>query len=105
MSFDTSIPLVVFLAVSTALLLVFTLAGGRKNRLEERIDELSGRAVEDDGDQSSMAHLALTTLPRVGSALVPSDDEERTLLKTRLIHAGMYNRQAMFVFLGVKLLL
>jgi tight adherence protein C len=41
----------------------------------------------------------------MGTALVPTDDEERTLLKTRLIHAGLYSRQAMAVFLGVKLLL
>ena len=43
-----------------------------------------------------------TTLPRIGTALVPTDEEERTLLKTRLIHAGLYSRQAMAVFLGVK---
>ena len=42
-----------------------------------------------------MAQLALTTLPRMGTALVPTDEEERTLLKTRLIHAGLYSRQAM----------
>ena len=44
-------------------------------------------------------------LPRVGSVLVPGKEEERTRLQTRLIHAGLYGRQAMGVFLGVKLLL
>jgi tight adherence protein C len=47
----------------------------------------------------------MTTLPRVGTALVPTNDAERTLLNTRLIHAGLYSRQAMAIFLGVKVLL
>ena len=47
----------------------------------------------------------MTALPRMGTALVPTDEDERTLLKTRLIHAGLYGRQAMAIFLGVKLLL
>ena len=41
----------------------------------------------------------------MGTVLVPNDEEERTQLQTRLIHAGLYGRQAMAVFLGVKLLL
>jgi tight adherence protein C len=105
MNVDASIMLVAFLAVSTAILLVFTLVGGGRTRVDQRLDELTGKAVTPDSDQLSMAQLALTTLPRVGSALVPSDDAERTLLKTRLIHAGLYSRQAMVIFLGVKLLL
>ena len=42
-----------------------------------------------------MAQLARTTLPRLGTPLVPTDEDERTLLQTRLIHAGLYGRQAM----------
>ena len=37
--------------------------------------------------------------------LVPTDEEERTLLQARLIHAGLYGRQAMVIYLGVKILL
>jgi tight adherence protein C len=101
---DTTIPLIVFLVASTAVLLVFTLAGGGRARLDDRLDDLAGRASA-GADPSSMAQLAMTTLPRVGTALVPSGDEERTLLKTRPIHAGLYSKQAMAVFLGAKLLL
>jgi tight adherence protein C len=99
-----TIAVVVFLATSSAVLLVFTLAGGRAARLDARLEELSGR-VSSLGDSSPITQFALTTLPRMGTALVPSDGEERTILKTRLIHAGLYDRQAMVVFLGVKLLL
>ena len=42
-----------------------------------------------------MAQFARTALPKMGTALVPTDEEERTLLQTRLIHAGLYGRQAM----------
>jgi tight adherence protein C len=41
----------------------------------------------------------------MGAALVPSKEEERTRLQTRLVQAGLYHRQAMYVFLGVKFLL
>jgi tight adherence protein C len=99
-----TIALIVFLTTSSTVLLVFTLAGGRGTRLDARLDELSGR-VPSLSDSSPITQFAMTTLPRMGTALVPSDGEERTLLKTRLIHAGLYERQAMVVFLGVKLLL
>ena len=41
----------------------------------------------------------------MGTPFIPTDEEERTKLQTRLIHAGLYRRQAMVVFLGVKTLL
>jgi tight adherence protein C len=104
MTSEVTIALVVFLTTSSAVLLVFTLAGGRRARLDARLDELAGR-LPSYSDQSPITQFAMSTLPMVGTALVPSDGEERTLLKTRLIHAGLYDRQAMVVFLGVKLLL
>jgi tight adherence protein C len=52
-----------------------------------------------------MAQFTQSTLPRMGAPLIPTEEEERTLLQTRLIHAGHYGRQAMAIFLGVKLLL
>jgi tight adherence protein C len=39
----------------------------------------------------------------MGATLIPTEEGERTLLQTRLIHAGYYGRQAMAFFLGVKL--
>jgi len=41
----------------------------------------------------------------MGTPFIPTDEEERTKLQTRLIHSGLYRRQAMVVFLGVKALL
>ena len=36
---------------------------------------------------------------------MPTDEKERTRLQARLVQAGLYNRQAMVIFLGVKMLL
>src|SRR5947209_5368475 len=93
------VPLVGSLAV-----LVFLLAGDRKTRLEARLDDMvSGGTAEPEID--SVAQLARSALPKMGAPLVPKDEESRTRLQTRLMHAGLYRRQAMVVYLGVKMLL
>jgi tight adherence protein C len=104
MNSSGSISLVVFLMVSSLMLLVATLVGGRKTRLDARLKDLSssdGPALDPD----AMEQLARSALPRLGARLVPNDEEERTLLQGRLIHAGLYGRQAMALFMGVKILL
>ena len=104
MTSEGMITLVAFLMASSGVLLVFTLVSGRNSRLDARLDGLAGRG-DSHPEPDAMAAFARTALPRMGTALVPTDEEERTLLKTRLIHAGLYGRQAMPIFLGVKLLL
>ena len=95
---------VAFLMASTSVLLVALLVGSRRGRLDSRLRGLSGKPGSRD-DPDALAHLAQTTLPRMGQALMPADDEKRTRLQARLTHAGLYGRQAMAVFLGVKLVL
>ena len=93
-----------FVMVSSLVLLVSLLVGGRRTRLSTRLRELSeqgGPAM----DTITLGKIASTTLPRMGTPFIPTDEEERTKLQTRLIHAGLYRRQAMVVFLGVKALL
>ena len=90
-----------FVMVSSLVLLVSLLVGGRRTRLSERLRDLSGQ----EGlatDTITLGKIASTTLPMMGTPFIPSDEEERTKLQTRLIHAGQYHRQAMVVFLGVK---
>ncbi len=103
MTSEGMITLVAFLMASSGVLLVFTLVSGRNSRLNTRLDNLMGRG-DAESEPDSMASFARTALPRMGATLVPTDEEERTLLKSRLIHAGLYGRQAMPIFLGVKLL-
>ena len=99
-----SIALMVFLTVSSLMLLVATLMGGHRTRLDVRLQDLSGTGGPAP-DQETMEQLARTALPKIGARLVPSDEEERTFLQARLVHAGLYGRQAMSVYLGMKLLL
>jgi tight adherence protein C len=99
-----SIALVVFLTVSSLVLLVATLMGGRRTRLDVRLQDLSGTGGPVP-DQETMGQMARSALPKLGARLVPNNEEERTLLQARLIHAGLYDRQAMVIYLGVKVLL
>jgi tight adherence protein C len=120
---ETMMMLVAFLAVSSGILLVFTMVGSRRTRLDDRLEGLDDRGgagagpggaprgLPGDPDNSGPSHrpaanaFTQTTLPRLGTALMPTDEGEKTRLGTQLVHAGFYGRQAMAIFLGVKLIL
>jgi tight adherence protein C len=101
---SSPVAIAAFLMASSLVFLVFLLLGDRQTRLKGRLRDLSGQggpALE----TLTLGKVASSALPRMGAPFVPSDEEERTKLQTRLIHAGLYRRQAMVVFLGVKTLL
>jgi tight adherence protein C len=107
MPVNQSVTLAAFLMASSFVILVSLLVGARKGRLEARLRDLTG---EDQGGSAApieptFTRIAQTALPKMGTPFVPGDEEERTKLQARLIHAGFYSRQAMVVFLGVKVLL
>jgi tight adherence protein C len=96
--------LAAFIMASSFTLLVFLLVGSGKNPLANRLKDLADR--EGTGQPARpVGSLAQSALPRMGTPLVPKNEEERTRLQTRLIHAGYYGREAMPVFFGVKVLL
>jgi tight adherence protein C len=99
-----TILLVASLAAGSLLLLVFLVMGERKDRLDVRLNELAGRGGA-DAAPDGMAELARSALPKMGIPLLPKEGAERTRLQARLMHAGLYSRQAMVVFLGVKMIL
>ena len=90
--------------VSSLVLLVSLLVGGRRTRLNARLRDLAGQGGLAT-DTIILGKIASTTLPKMGTPFIPTDEEERTKLQTRLIHAGLYRQEAMLVFLGVKALL
>jgi tight adherence protein C len=104
MAVNSTVTWAVFLAVSTLVLLVFVLFSNRKGRLSARLQEFSGKS-EAQTAQEAVSQFTKSALPKMGKHLVPTDDEKRTLLQARLVHAGLYGRQAMVVYLGVKMLL
>jgi tight adherence protein C len=103
MEISSTLVWAVFLAVSSLVLLAFLLVSGRKSRMDSRLEELAGR--DGGAEQESVAQVARSALPKLGTPFIPKREEDRTLLQTRLIHAGLYGRQALAVFLGVKVLL
>ena len=101
-----SLPLMVaaFLMVTSLVFLVSMVLGNRHGRLNTRLSSLSGKGGL-PAETVTLKKFGSTALPKVGAPFVPSDEEDRTNLQTRLIRAGLYRRQAMVVFLGAKALL
>ena len=93
----------VTMAVSLTMLggLFFT---GRGKKLEARIDSLSSKDKVEEKPET-VRQMARQALPKMGKIIVPEDEAERTKLRARLVHAGLYHRQALYIFLGVKLFL
>jgi tight adherence protein C len=101
---SVTLALVTFLMVSSLTVLISMLVSGGRSRVDTRLDDLLGR-VDSPPETETMGRLALTTLPKMAKPLLPENEEQRSLLKSRLIHAGFYGPQAMPVFLGMKMLL
>jgi tight adherence protein C len=98
------LPWLTFAMVSSLALIVALLWTGRRGRLDARLTELSGKSGSLP-EIDSVAELARQALPHVGAPLMPRDQQERTRLQARLVQAGLYSRQSLVVFLGVKMLL
>ena len=95
---------VTFLAITSMVLLIYMLLPKAQDRLDSRLQKLQGK--EDTAPAAkSITQVAKTLLPTLGNPFIPKDDEERTKLQTRLIHAGLYGRQALVIYLGAKMLL
>src|SRR3984885_668002 len=92
-----------FMATSLAMIAGLVLTGGG-TRLNLRIDTLMGRRQAGERPET-VVEIARNALPKMGKVIVPENEAERTQLRARLLHAGLYNRQAMYVLLGVKFIL
>jgi tight adherence protein C len=101
MTEETVQALTAFLMASSLTLLIFMFVTRPPSRLESRLRDLGGKGAPPD----AVGQLAHKALPRMGAALMPDKEAERTRLQTRLIQAGLYSRGAIYYYLGVKLLL
>lgn len=99
-----TIMLLTFVMVSCLVLLISMLVSGRNSRVESRLDDLMGKQ-QALPENDTVANIARSALPKMAAPLVPENEEQRSLLKARLIHAGLYSPQAMPIFLGVKMML
>lgn len=104
MTANMSLTVSAFLAASSLVVLISVWLGRREGRVATRLRELSGGgATVQTGD--GLSRLTQSALPKIGNPLVPEDAQQRSRLKGRLIHAGLYSPHAMPIFLGVKVLL
>ena len=102
------IVLVAFVMAASLAGVVGLLVESRNRRLKLRLQTLaSGMPGEAAAPKpaDTVRKAVATALPKMGEQLMPKKEEQRTELKTRLLHAGLYQPQAMLVFLGAKLLL
>jgi tight adherence protein C len=103
MSANATLAVAAFAGISSLMLLLFLVLSGRKSAVDVRLEDLSGQSQAPD--LSSVRELARSALPRMAGPLLPQSQEERTRLQARLVQAGFYSRQALYFFLGVKMLL
>lgn len=103
------LPLLIVLGSCCLGAIVALVASGRKAKLDARLQELKTGHGKDAQNTEAAAKpvrtIAARAIPKIGSHLVPQDEKERTRLQARLVQAGLYRRQAMGLFLGVKMLL
>ena len=103
--------LIAFFMATSVTGMVGLLVWDRNRRMDERLRELSNRGsdlkpIENTGPSAAAVARAMSrALPKMGQPLMPDEGIERTKLKERLILAGFYSPQAMFIFLGVKMML
>lgn len=95
---------VVFLATCAVVLLAVVFLGTGRERIDDRLKELSADSPAGDAG-GRVVRLTRATLGRIGKPLLPGDDEGRTRLQTQLLHAGLYAPHALVTFLGVKMVL
>ncbi len=104
MDSNTIIMVLAFVVTVSLAMLGGMLLTGRGKKLDDRIDSLSGKDRSEDKAET-VTQMARMALPKMGKIIVPEDEAERTKLRAKLVHAGLYHRQAMHIFLGVKLFL
>ena len=105
MPLDLPPSVLAFVMLGSLGLIAALLFTGRRGALDRRLDAMSGRGGIELRKPETVASLARSALPKMGKVIVPEDEAERTKLRARLVHAGLYQKQAMHVFLGVKLAL
>ncbi|MFN7769070.1 MAG: type II secretion system F family protein [Planctomycetaceae bacterium] len=102
------VPVLFAAAMSSGLTgLLYMFVRRKSERSDKRVATLSeGAKVVDERELvENLTRIIHQTLPKMGQTLIPDDDQERSKLKTRLLHAGLYSPNAMPVFLGIKFLL
>ncbi len=98
------INLLVFLATSGLVLGFFIWRNRDLWQTTARMRGL-GTAPREQSAGSRLGKLLLARLPDMGTPLLPTNEAQRSQLRQRLIEAGIYDRNALALLMGVKMLL
>jgi tight adherence protein C len=94
--------LLVFLVTAGSGSLVLYRLYGDNRRALARLRDLAPKSGEDAG---GAREIALSTLPKIGALVLPTNAQKLALLKARLTQAGIYGPNAVSIFLGAQLIL
>ena len=98
------ISMLVFLATSSLVLAFFVWRNRDIWQAQARMRGL-GTAPRERPSKGGLGQLLLAQLPTMGTPLLPTTEEQRGRLRQRLVEAGIYDRHALALLLGVKMLL
>jgi tight adherence protein C len=97
------ISMLVFLATSGLVLGFFVWRNRDVWHAQARVRGLAAPRERPAG--GGLGQLVLSRLPAVGTPLLPTNEAQRGRLQLRLVQAGIYDRHALPLLLGVKMLL
>ncbi len=98
------ISMLVFLATSGLVLAFFVWRNRDIWQANARVRGL-GTVPRERPSAGGLGQMLLSQLPIVGTPLLPTNEAQRSRLRQRLIEAGIYDRHALALLLGVKMLL
>ena len=97
------LPLLAFLFATLIVIgAAYAFAPGGPSTIEQRLGELTGAAIRTADPNTSYGRAIVAGLQRVGS-MAPKSPSEMTKLQQRLVQAGYRNREALLIFLGVRI--
>jgi tight adherence protein C len=104
------ISMLVFLSTSGLVLAFFIWRNRDIWHAKARVRELgssprTGGGSDAGTQRGGLGQMVLSKLPSVGTPLLPTNEAQRGQLQRRLIEAGIYDRNALPLLLGVKMLL
>jgi len=98
------LPLAVFVATSSLVLLIGLVISGRRSPVAQRLDGLSSRWDSMDENDDDEIYVQVPSF-RLFKMLMPSNQKGRQQLAERLVQAGLYRRNAYTVYITTKAVL
>src|SRR6266536_2414248 len=97
------LPLLAFLFATLVVVgAAYAFAPGGPSTIEQRLGELTGASAKVIESTGGYERALIAGLKRIGS-VAPKSPSEMTKLQLKLVNAGFRNREAIVIFLGIRL--